>query len=60
MREGLMMKIGITTRIIYEDGIRKQFVNEQYIDYVRKANFTPIILPMYEEIDEVLDRKSVV
>jgi putative glutamine amidotransferase len=49
------MKIGITTRIIYEDGIRKQFVNEQYIDYVRKANLTPIILPMIDEIDELLE-----
>ena len=49
------MKIGVTTRIIYEDGIRKQFVNQQYIDYVRKANLTPIILPMYDEIDEILD-----
>jgi gamma-glutamyl-gamma-aminobutyrate hydrolase PuuD len=42
------MKIGITTRIIYEDGIRKQFVNEQYIDYVRTANLTPVILPMID------------
>lgn len=49
------MKIGITTRIIYEDGIRKQFVNEQYIDYVKIANLTPIILPMIDEIDELLE-----
>lgn len=49
------MKIGITTRIIYEDGIRKQFVNEQYIDYVKSANLIPIILPMTNNIDEVLD-----
>ena len=50
-----MMKIGITTRIIYEDGIRKQFVNEQYITYLQKANLTPIILPMIDEIDEILN-----
>ena len=49
------MKIGITTRIIYEDGIRKQFVNEQYIDYVKTANLTPVILPMIDEIDELLE-----
>ena len=49
------MKIGITTRIIYEDGIRKQFVNEQYIDYVKVANLTPIILPMIDEIDDLLE-----
>lgn len=49
------MKIGITTRIIYENGIRKQFVNEQYIDYVKIAGFTPIILPMLTDIDDVLN-----
>ena len=37
------MFIGITTRIIYEDGIKKQFVNEAYIEYVKLAGFTPIM-----------------
>ena len=49
------MKIGITTRIIYEDGIRKLFVNEQYIEYVKKANLTPIILPMIDNIEDILE-----
>lgn len=50
-----MMYIGITTRIIYEDNIKKQFVNEAYIEYVKLAGFTPIILPMLTNIDNILD-----
>lgn len=49
------MFIGITTRIIYEDGIKKQFVNEAYIEYVKLAGFTPIILPMIKDMDDVLN-----
>ena len=49
------MYIGITTRIIYEDGIKKQFVNEAYIDYVKLAGFTPIILPMITDMDDLLN-----
>ena len=49
------MFIGITTRIIYEDGIKKQFVNEAYIEYVKLAGFTPIILPMIKDMDVVLN-----
>ena len=49
------MFIGITTRIIYEDGIKKQFVNEAYIEYVKLAGFTPIILPMLTDIDDLLN-----
>jgi len=48
------MKIGITCRYIYENGIEKQFVNTQYLDYVSKASFTPIILPIDKNIDELL------
>ena len=48
------MFIGITTRIIYEDEIKKQFVNEAYIEYVKLAGFTPIILPMITNIDNLL------
>lgn len=48
------MFIGITTRIIYEEGIKKQFVNEAYIEYVKLAGFTPIILPMIKDMDDVL------
>ena len=50
-----MMFIGVTTRIIYEDGIKKQFVNEAFIEYVKLAGFTPIILPMLTDIDDLLD-----
>ena len=48
------MKIGITCRYIYENGIEKQFVNTQYLDYVEKIGFTPIILPIDRNIDELL------
>ena len=48
------MKIGITCRYIYEDGIEKQFVNTQYLDYVASVGFTPIILPIDQNIDELL------
>lgn len=50
-----MMKIGITCRYIYEDGIEKQFVNSSYLEYVRSAGFTPIVLPIDLDIDELLD-----
>lgn len=43
------MYIGITCRYIYEDGIEKQFVNSAYLEYVAKANFTPIILPINQD-----------
>ena len=50
------MKIGITTRYIYEDGIQKQFVNTQYIDYIEMAGFTPVILPITStNINELLE-----
>lgn len=49
------MKIGITTRIIYENGIRKQFVNEEYIKYIESAGFTPIILPISDNAYELYD-----
>ena len=49
------MFIGVTTRIIYEDGIKKQFVNEAFIEYVKLAGFTPIILPMLTDIDDLLN-----
>ena len=48
------MKIGITCRYIYEDGIEKQFVNTQYLDYVASVGLTPIILPINQNIDELL------
>lgn len=49
------MYIGITTRIIYEDDIKKQFVNEAYVEYVKSVGFTPIILPMLTDMDNLLD-----
>ena len=49
------MKIGITCRYIYEDGIEKQFVNSAYLEYVKSVGFVPIILPLNLDIDELLD-----
>ena len=49
------MNIGITCRYIYEDGIEKQFVNTQYLDYVAGVGFTPIILPINQNIDKLLE-----
>lgn len=49
------MFIGITPRIIYENNIKKQFVNENYIEYVKLAGFTPIILPLQPNIDDLLE-----
>lgn len=48
------MKIGITCRYIYEDGIEKQFVNTKYLEYVESVGFTPIILPINLDIEELL------
>lgn len=50
------MKIGITTRYIYEDGIQKQFVNTQYLKFIEQFNLTPIILPIKNlKINELLE-----
>ena len=38
------MKIGVTCRILIEDGTRKEFVNEDYIKLLDKYGFTPIFL----------------
>ena len=38
------MNIGITCRILVEDGTRKEFVNEAYMELVSKYNFVPIVL----------------
>ena len=38
------MKIGITCRILIEDGTRKEFVNEAYMELINKYNFIPIVL----------------
>ena len=48
------MKIGITCRYIYEDGIEKQFVNSAYLEYVKSVGFIPIILPLNLDVDELL------
>ena len=48
------MKIGITCRYIYEDGIEKQFVNTKYLEYVESVGFTTIILPIDRDINELL------
>jgi hypothetical protein len=51
------MKIGITCRYIYEDGIEKQFVNTKYLEYVESVGFTPIILPINLENTNRLNKE---
>lgn len=50
------MKIGITARFIYEDSIEKQFINSHYLNYINKAGFTPIMLPISNcNLEELLN-----
>ncbi len=53
------MKIGITCRILTEDGTRKEFVNEAYMELVSRYNFVPIVLSSttnkLEELMEMCD-----
>ncbi len=51
--------IGLTPRVCHEDGVKKQAVNETYVDAVCKMGFTPIMLtlncPDYEAILSLCD-----
>ena len=38
------MKIGVTCRILTEDGTRKEFVNEAYMELLDKYDMVPIVL----------------
>lgn len=49
-----MKKIGITARYIYENGVCKQFVNDDYLKAINNE-FLPVILPIDKNIDELLD-----
>jgi putative glutamine amidotransferase len=50
------MKIGITCRILIEDGTRKEFVNEAYMELINKYNFIPIVLSSTtNNIEKLLD-----
>ena len=50
------MKIGITCRILIEDGTRKEFVNEAYMELVNKYNFVPIVLSSTtDKLNELMD-----
>ena len=50
------MKIGITCRILTEDGTRNEFVNEAYFTLLDKYGFTPIVLSSTTtKLDELLE-----
>ena len=49
------MKIGVVTRILYEDGVEKEFVNTSYLKMLNKYSFTPIIISCHSYKEEVLD-----
>ena len=49
------MKIGITTRLIKEGNVRKEFVNEEYLNLLNKYHLTPIVIPYTQtNLDELL------
>lgn len=51
--------IGVTSRVLYEDNVRKQFVNERYLKALIARGFNTIMLtldnPNIEEILELCD-----
>lgn len=48
--------IGVTSRIIYENGVRKQFVNERYLKPLHDRGFNTIMLTLDNpNIEEVMD-----
>lgn len=50
------MKIGITCRILTEDGTRKEFVNEDYFKLLDKYGFIPIVLSSTtSKLDDLLN-----
>ena len=53
------MIIGIASRCIIENQVRKEFVNEEYINLLKKYGLTPLILPYnlssYKELFSLCD-----
>ncbi len=50
-----MKIIGVTPRVLTEDGVQKQFVNTRYLDQLIKRNFNAIMLTMNNpKLEEVL------
>ena len=53
------MIIGIASRCIIENQVRKEFVNEEYISFFKKYGLTPILLPYnlssYQELFSLCD-----
>lgn len=48
--------IGVTARILYEDNVRKQFVNERYLTRLIERGFNTIMLTLDNpNIEEILD-----
>lgn len=50
------MKIGICSRVIVESNNKKIFVNESYLKFVERYKLIPIILPVDQNIDYLLDQ----
>ena len=51
-----MIKIGVTCRILIEDGTRKEFVNEDYFKLLDRYNFVPVVLSSTSsKLDELLE-----
>ena len=48
------MIIGITSRYIYENSKKKQFINQSYIDAFNKLGFTVIIILYQKDLDKVM------
>lgn len=48
--------IGVTARVLYEDNVRKQFVNERYLRRLIERGFNTIMLTLDNpQLEEVLD-----
>lgn len=50
------MKIGITARFFYEDGKRKQGVNQTYLDVLKRYGAQPILLFAETDNRDLMDR----
>ncbi len=48
--------IGCTPRIIVEDGVSKQFINDTYVTMINNMGYIPVQLPLdNEDIETILD-----
>lgn len=50
------MKIGICSRVISENSHKKIFVNESYLKFATRYKLIPIILPVDQNIEYLLDQ----